>query len=505
MARRILYNPAEFVEASTPFFDNMIGMINDQTERIERNIQKRDEAEQMASEQQFRFALQEQQIEGQKETQREQMEFQGEQNDVDRAIGQYQFESEMAYKYDALQAEMMGRQVRERQGRIKAAMERNEEEAKEKDKLLNEMMDKVRKAGLYEADGPFSGKVGWNEEHGEYTVEDPYVSDKPVNFEEYMEHYRLFYNLAEFTGGTHIREWANTKLYDAETGFSGSVAKDDEGNVIENMPDDQLITSPLGEMEDGEGNVYYGKDSFLKLIDNIKFSASEERAQASRDKLRAILNNTSNNKLLYKDDDFAENVDQSTVSKDVSTARGILTNRNLLRGSLFDESGEGLGVNREEFNSYYPALMPLTEDQEPVNIAEAYNRLHNFKNDFVVNNDNKREEEYDQLRTAVNRLEGLAMETVENYGGDTSVVPKELQHLPPDFLARMAKVNRDEFLKTNPDVRKLFHWGSDKEIESLSNVDADVIRSTYMNAFEVQKTSDRNKSSSYIRFGIPNE
>ena len=39
MSRRILYNPVDFVDRATPFYENIIGIISDQTERISRNIE----------------------------------------------------------------------------------------------------------------------------------------------------------------------------------------------------------------------------------------------------------------------------------------------------------------------------------------------------------------------------------------------------------------------------------------------------------------------------------
>lgn len=474
MARRLIYDPGAFVEASTPFFDNIVGTIQDQADRISRNVARQREERAVAEErafqvglvkqrQSFQAAMQEDAQQFQGEMQDEQLQFQGEQNRIQMKMEDMQHLDMMDYRRASLQQKgwLDFLSMRSKAGDMS-------QEMKDLQRRVQERIRKLKGSALLNPSEPSQFYLAPNED-GQPIVAAPGI--QPMGYNEFMEgsKYKLLENVADHIGGQTVEEFAKTKLYDAESNFAVQ-GVNVNGETITRQGEDTLVG--------GDGTLYIGADSFRNLVYAVRDGIAEPEQVNT---LQKLMSNDSGYQFAYKQDEKAERWDQQRISTVVENARGALGMVQSHTGSLFTIKGE-MATEFTTFKELFPNVININNPLNPEQTIPA--KTLGDARQAVVNQYVKLSQESEDWKPSTNPLfehqftatEGLyntAVQTISEYK-DSMGVPEQLKGKSASFLASIARVNQDEFNKPSPDPTKLFTWDSydDDQLQEFNKMNS---------------------------------
>lgn len=472
MPRRVIYDPAQFIEASTPFFENVVGTITDQADRISRNLARSREQRAIAEERAFQVGLLQQRQGFQAQMQEDTQQFQGElqedqqsfQNEQDRMqmkMEDMQFQEMMEYRWAGLQQKgwLDFMQMEQKRG---TAMQ---DILDDYEKRANEYLKKIKKLGPTGSAFPQYFSVTANEDGEIFVGQDGWGVMRWDNFISENSPVSLLTDLADLTGGQTIEEFSK-KLYDAEENFAvQGVTRN--GQPVTRQGEDTLIS--------GEGVFGIGADTFRKL----GYSALNGTIEPGEvETLRRLASNDAQYQLVYKDNPKAERWDQRRVSSVVGSAKEALGMMQSHTGGLITTAGER-NVDEQKYVEMFPNLI---EVRDPINPEQSIpaktigNARQAVINQFVMFTDN---EDYNidsnpLFKSQFQATEGiynLARETFMEYG-DSMAIPEALKNKSPEFLASISRINEQEFNKANPDPTRLFTLPSDEsQVNDLAKMD----------------------------------
>jgi hypothetical protein len=471
MARRILYNPADFVEASTPFYDNLVGAITDFADRLERNQHLKREMELMHGERLFEVAMGERRFEMQESLQEDQFAFRREEGRLQREQMQAQHQD----RIDLGWAQLRDQRLRELRQQIEAAHRERTQERGQRQGRIDGMFNQLRKSQLVPGGSPPMLHVGYIEEQDRWVVGNLENGDE-WDYDQWITHNTPLFNLSEMMlGGQNFKTWADSNLYDAPGLFSGVESFDvrrPDGTMTTVQPretaDGEVDRSMLEDIwVDGEGNPYYGRDAFVRLVENVR--QRNPGWEASLHTINEILDSDSNVNLLRRDDERAEFFDQRNVSDTVGSLR-VLEDANIYTGRLIEMDGTAFAT--DDYKEYLPNLVPTiftnmpNKDIPAKTVGEANHALIKYQNRFGYSSSNpdgfrSSDPQFDQMRNAVNSFQDFSLNIIKEYFDD--IVPQAFRDKSPEFLANIVMINPEEYRKRDPNVRQMLLFPTDPE------------------------------------------
>ena len=488
MARRILYNPADFINASTPYYDNLIGTITDQTERIARNLAKREEAEAIAEQRAFEVGLAQMQIAGKQALQEDQQEFSSAEAEKQRIWEQTEASKERELDWADLEFQYW----KEGQRRVRVAKEQFEDQRSDIQSRVDKMHEQLKQGGWVGTDGSSYLHVGYDQERDIFTVEDLRTpTESAPSVTQWMGDKEQLLGISRtLTGGGNMLTWIDNNTYDAEEHFGGASQIVGEGEVVE----DTIV--------DGEGNIGLGRDAlrraFVSVRDGVDFDGR------SRQLLERVADQDSKYFVLEKEDDLIQ-FDQSKITDTVSSAKMALTNLDQFYGNLINV-GEGTfnyPVDDEKLKMLYPnpidvnttligsgeetmipgkSIFELRKSQYA--LKQEFGSLQMESGAYLMD-----DQQYKGISNAISNLENLALETIQEY--KDSIVPQELKNKSNIFLARAARINANEFRKENPNIKNLFQFPTSGSEEAKALAEKD--------EFDLGKMQQEYKSQHQLR------
>lgn len=461
MARRILYDPAQFIEASTPMYENIVGAINDQAERIERNQMLNAKTDMMLAQQQFDVNMQERRITAQKELQADNIEARREEADIDRTIRSGEFSSQMNLEYLKLG-------IKGRADAVSAAMKKDEQLTKDYEKQINDVHETLVKSGFGDVDSEIGYKVG-DYGNGHRVIDMNYITegdgpDALPTPEQWLSDRTILHNISKnLLNGKNWREWARSNLHNPK-----NVSITDDGEEIsksgfsgtDSMTEDVLVT--------GDGQTLYGADAFSNMLINVQYQLPgwEESVRTLND----IMDADSKIGLLFKEDDIAEKFDQQEVGSTVNRIRGTLESLETFEGRLFNPDDK---LAQFDLNQYLPNPVEWAHGNMGGEAVEGKN-IHQLRKSIThlkqLSEQEEWGEKFERQEQAVRDLELLAEHTLFEYKDE--MVPDRLKGIPVSHLVQYVKVNNDEYMRNFPNVKRLFTFPAGQIEQIAKEVDS---------------------------------
>jgi len=451
-----IYDPSEFIDKETPMFNNMVGIITDQTNRIKRNQELARQKQLMKNKEVFQWNMLKQQESFAAQKQDDQQKFEAQQNKAQNDLTSRGLDIKEKYYDDLLKA----REIKAAVARAKAAEKAGNKEITATQKQVDHFTDILQNAGLTNSRSPLRWKVGLNE-NGQPIVTDGASKYTMNQWEQYVK------PRVDFANNVLHNQNLNSflqKLGGSDKGYSGT---DGNTTAMGKGAHDVFV----GEDKNENKVTYYGRDAVANLLSTVINGYGDQEPinpkkgkETPLDLLRKLSDpNDSSAQFLYKTNKKAVEFDQSEVNKKVSeVGKDLFNNYAPYYGNLIGKGENPETITGDEWKKMMVNPLGLAKLGKPKTLFDSYKALYLWKNKYQLKNS---DDQYKTVADGLNKAHDLISEVIQEY---PDIVPDKVKQMVGlSGAAGAAMLNTSEWMKPNPDVKKLIKWPEDDQLKQL--------------------------------------
>lgn len=421
MSRRLIYNPADFADAATPFYENIIGIITDQTDRISRNVQLAREERMVEEDRVWQESQLQKQLDAKSTEAEENREFQADQTDKQLAQRNKEFMGQQQLGWAQLG-----------QSQLTEAQRQADSELNEKQKHVDQSYAKIRDVGFIGSNSATRHIVDRGPDGNIYVFDnenkDGDGNPTPLGtYDQYVDYHKEILNFTDqFLDGQNVLTWAENNLTIGDT------------------------------YEDAEtGAEVIDRTKFLNIVNAYRSGMDTE---FHKEKLSSIMNQDSDVRLLYKDADDLTVRDPVKVAATVGQALDIMGNANnyrdfLVEGDTSDAWAPEIADDPEQFVPFM-----FTREFQNIPGKEYKGQTFGQMEQRYLRMRDMTEGGTDEVRNigkGISMMKDLAWDLVSH---NPDAIPEHLRHIDRATLVNSLRVRGEEMSNPNPDLKSLFEW-----------------------------------------------